>query len=70
MSSTLIIGTPYRIGTYIDFHKYGMLTDRKFTVTTGDGETIKDCIYEGYGDLFSREGALVKYITHFTLQEK
>lgn len=70
MSSTLITGTSYRIGTYIDFHKYGMMTDHKFTVTTGDGETIKDCIYEGYGDLFSHEGTLVEYITHFTLQEK
>ena len=53
MSSTLIIGTPYRIGTYINFHKYGMMTDHKFTVKTSDGKEYTNCIYEGYGVLLS-----------------
>jgi hypothetical protein len=66
----IIPGNQYPIedGISIDFNKYGMMTDHKFTVKTSDGKEYNNCIYEGYGDLFSRDGDLINDITHFTLQ--
>jgi hypothetical protein len=61
----------YPVGTFVDFTKYGFHTDDRgplFTIKLTDGTTIKNCVYEGYDDLFSTNGQIAAGVEEFMLQ--
>lgn len=56
--------------TFIDFTKYGfhIKPTPKFTAILCSGEKISDCLYEGFGDVFSKNGKIIENIVQVILQ--